>query len=175
VSVGIGAGVAVGKGTKTCVGVGEGLAARAVAVAWKGRRSGSMLDCVGRGVGGTEVGIAVGVAVGEGVKVGVSVGVAVSVALAVDVGVAVGIPLPLAPRVPHQIPAPITKTNRLAPAQRPIRRRVTPFQGQNGFDRDVADSIVVSILEDSVLSVRVWLDMGESNSARCISATPWNR
>jgi len=135
-----------------------------------------MLDCVGRGVGGTEVGIAVGVAVGEGVKVGVPVGVAVSVALAVGVGVAVGIPLPLAPRVPHQMPAPITKmANRLAPAQRPIRWRVTPFQGQNDLDRDGAGSIVVSILEDSVLSVCAWMDRGESNSAWYISATPWNR
>ena len=176
VSVGMGAGVAVGKGTKACVGVGEGLAARAVAVAWKGRRSGSMLDCVGRSVGGAADGIAVGVAVGEGVKVGVSVGVAVSVALAVGVGVAVGIPLPLAPRVPHQMPTPIKqKANRLAPAKRPIRLRVTPFQGQNGLDRDGACSSAVSILEDSVLSVSAWLDRDESNSAWCISATPWNR
>jgi hypothetical protein len=136
-----------------------------------------MLDCVGRGVGGAAVGVAVGVAVGEGVKVGVSVGVAVSVALAVGVGVSVGIPLPLAPPARYEmIPSPTAtvKTN-TAPVRRLIRSRVAPFQGQNALDRDAAGIILVSILEDSVLSVCAWLDMGEPNSAWCISATPWNR
>jgi hypothetical protein len=105
------------------------------------------------------------------------VGVGVSVALAVGIGVAVGPQLPLAPPACHEmIPSPTTtvKTN-TAPVRRLIRSRVAPFQGQNAFDRDAAGSSVVSILEDSVLSVCAWLDRGESNSAWCISATPWNR
>ena len=136
-----------------------------------------MLDCVGRGVGGAAVGIAVGVAVGEGVKVGVSMGVAVSVALAVGVGVVVDIPLPLAPPARYEmIPSPTAtvKTN-TAPVRRLIRSSVAPFQGQNALDRAAAGIILVSILEDSVLSVCAWLDRDESNSAWCISATPWNR